>query len=548
MKDKTSVFSLSCVHPDAVRKIILGLKNSKSYGVDTIDTYIIKLMVDDILPAVTHIVNLSIQHAAFPSLYKIAKVIPLHKKDDPLLPKNYRPVAILCIISKVIERVIFLQIVEYMNCNNLFHPNHHGFRAHHSTSTAMIQMYDSWVQAVDKGELTGVCMLDMSAAFDVVDHVILLDKLKLYGFDDKSLKWMEDYLSGRTQAVYVDGALSPFLSVNVGVPQGSILGPLCYVLFTNDLPETVLDNQSHVHWSHLTTHCAECGGLCCFADDSTYSVSSDDQDILENKLNERYAVLAQYMGNNKLKLNDDKTHLLIMTTKQKQRLININVKIDTPTEEIRPIKSEKLLGIFIQDDLKWTDYIQNNEKSLIKQLNSRLNALKMISYVASFKVRLMIANGVFCSKLIFQISLWGGTEEFLLNSLQIVQNKAARFVARRGIYTPVADLLKQCGWLSVRQLVFYHSVMQIYKTIFTTYPQYINSKLSNQFPYNTRLAQSDSVRMGADFQSKLELTEKSFMNRATISYNLLPPELRRTPKLETFKEKLKVWVQENVKI
>ena len=143
-----------------------------------------------------------------------------------------------------------------------------------------------------------------------------------------------------------------------------------------------------------------------------------------------------------------------MTTKQKQKLININVKINTPTEEIRPIKSEKLLGIFIQDDLKWTDFIQNNDKSLIKQLNSRLNALKMISYVASFKVRLMIANGIFCSKLIFQISLWGGTEEFLLNSLQIVQNKAARFVARRGIYTPVAELLKQCGWLSLRQLVF----------------------------------------------------------------------------------------------
>ena len=101
-----------------------------------------------------------------------------------------------------------------------------------------------------------------------------------------------------------------------------------------------------------------------------------------------------------------------MTTQQKQRLININVEIRTPTEVIKPIKSEKLLGIFIQDDLKWTDYIQNNEKSLIKQLNTRLNALKMISYVASFKVRLMIANGIFCSKLIFQINLWGGTEEF----------------------------------------------------------------------------------------------------------------------------------------
>ena len=112
MKGRTAEFSLSCVHPDTVRKIILGLKNSKSCGVDNIDTYIIKLMVDDILPAVTHIVNLSIQQAAFPSQYKIAKVIPLLKKDDPLEPKNYRPVAILCILSKVIERVIFCQIVE----------------------------------------------------------------------------------------------------------------------------------------------------------------------------------------------------------------------------------------------------------------------------------------------------------------------------------------------------------------------------------------------------------------------------------------------------
>jgi hypothetical protein len=159
MKDTGSVFSLSCVHPDTVRKIILSLKNSKSCGVDSIDTYILKLMVDDTLPAITHIVNLSIQQATFPSLFKIAKVIPLFKKDDPLLPKNYRPVAILCILSKVIERVVFIQIVEYMNRNELFHPNHHGFRAHHSTTTAMIQMYDSWVQAVDKGELTGVCML-----------------------------------------------------------------------------------------------------------------------------------------------------------------------------------------------------------------------------------------------------------------------------------------------------------------------------------------------------------------------------------------------------
>ena len=203
MKDNNRKFELAVVYPDTIKRIIQDLKNSKSCGMDDIDTYTIKLMGDDIVPAVTHIVNLSLKQAIFPSLYKMAKIIPLLKKDDPLEPKNYRPVAILCILSKIIERAIFIQIVDFMNRNNLFHPNHHGFRAHHSTSTAMIQMFDSWVQAVDKGELAGVCMLDMSAAFDVVDHDILLRKLELYGFDDLALNWVKDYLSSRSQAVYI---------------------------------------------------------------------------------------------------------------------------------------------------------------------------------------------------------------------------------------------------------------------------------------------------------------------------------------------------------
>ena len=434
-----------------------------------------------------------------------------------------------------------------MNTNSYFHPNHHGFRAHHSTSTAMIQMYDSWVQAVDKGNLTGVCMLDMSAAFDVVDHGILLRKLGLYGFDEKALRWMGDYLSGRSQAVCIDGSLSPFLQVKVGVPQGSILGPLCYILFTNDLPETIFGTSSHVHFSHLTTHCDDCGGLCCFADDSTFSVASSDQDILERKLNEKYEILANYLGNNRLKLNDDKTHLLVMTTQQKHRMLTITTKITTPSQEIQPIETEKLLGIYIQNDLKWNQYILHKDKSLVKQLTTRLSALRTISKIAPFKTRLMIANGIFSSKLIFQISLWGGAEDYLIQALQIIQNKAARFVAQKDRYTPISELLGQCGWLSVRQLAFYHSVMLIYKTITTKYPKYIYSKLQNQFPYNTRLAQTESVRMGAEFRSKLELTERSFMVRATLDYNLLPPELRKVPKLETFKKKLKMWVMEHIK-
>ena len=129
--------------------------------------------------------------------------MPLQKKEDPLNPKNYRPVAIVPILSKIQERVIFNQVIEYLNTNNLLHPNHHAYRAQHNTTTALIQMYDGWLQAVESGEMAGVCMLDMSAAFDLVDHNLLIQKLALYGFDESILNWTQSYLSGRSQCVVI---------------------------------------------------------------------------------------------------------------------------------------------------------------------------------------------------------------------------------------------------------------------------------------------------------------------------------------------------------
>ena len=135
------------MQPDEVRKVILGLKNSKSSGLDEIDTFILKMVLDEILPAETHKVNLSLKAKEFPSNWKVSKVIPLLKKDDPLKPKNYRPVTILLILCKVLERIVFNQIVTCMNENEYFHQNHHGFRANHNTCTAMLHMYDSWLDA-----------------------------------------------------------------------------------------------------------------------------------------------------------------------------------------------------------------------------------------------------------------------------------------------------------------------------------------------------------------------------------------------------------------
>ena len=270
-----------------------------------------------IIPALTHIINLSIETSTFPKNWKYSKVIPLFKKDDPLNPKNYRPVALVPILSKVLERAVFLQIVEYMELNDLYHPSHHGYRASHNTCTALLELYDCLVDALERGELTGVMLIDLSAAFDCVDHQLLLRKMEVLGFDCKSVGWCRDYLKDRYQCVYIDGAQSSFHRVDVGVPQGSILGPLFYILFTNDLPEIIHEESCPLNKCMagiFNTMCPECGGLVAFADDSTVTVSDISPARLTEKLSVKFEKISEYFAKNKLKVNDDKTHLMVLTS------------------------------------------------------------------------------------------------------------------------------------------------------------------------------------------------------------------------------------------
>ena len=163
------------------------MKNSSATGVDYIDTRSVKLVAELIAPALTHIINLSIKSSTFPHIWKYAKVIPLLKSfsSDPLLPKSYRPIALLPILSKVLEKIVFNQLIKYLEDNNLIHPNLHGSRAAHNTSTALIQLYDRWVDEIEDGKMVGVLVCDQSAAFDLCDHFLLVEKLKLMGLDEQ---------------------------------------------------------------------------------------------------------------------------------------------------------------------------------------------------------------------------------------------------------------------------------------------------------------------------------------------------------------------------
>ena len=192
-----------------------------------------------------HVIVLSINQNKFPTGWKYSKVIRLHKKLSQLERKNYRPVAILSPLSKILEKVVYTQIYDYFTRNKIFHPNLHGYRGNRSTQTALLQMYDRWVEAAVAGKVSGVVLLDLSVAFDLVEPSILINKLRIYGLDENFLNWIKSYLTNRHQAVWIDHTLSEFLECEVGVPQGSNLGPLFFLIFYNDLPYS-LDSELDV--------------------------------------------------------------------------------------------------------------------------------------------------------------------------------------------------------------------------------------------------------------------------------------------------------------
>ena len=415
-----------------------------------------------------------------------------------------------------------------------------------------------WLKALEEDNISAVIMLDMSAAFDVVDSEILLGKLKLFGLQDCFHSWVKSYLEGRSQRVYVDGALSDPLQLEAGVPQGSILGPLFYIIFTSDLPEVVhdhdlpsehLENDPDLFIDNPTfnINCKSCGNICCFADDSSYTKSGNDPDKLKSDIAIKYRQISNYMSRNKLVLNSDKTHLLIMTTSyQHQKHQDFNITLDTGDEIVKPIFAEKLLGGFVSNNLKWNEHIRDNRKSLFNQLNSRINALNKVSSILSFKTRKMIANGIVISPLIYLIQLWGGTPDYLLQILQILQNRAARIVTRLDWNTPTVTLLKQCGWMSVKQLIEYHSLVLVFKIRSEQKPVYLSNKLCQTFSYSTRLATENGIRQSN--RIKHDVMKHSFVPRSTRSWNLLPSEIRQSRNVNIFKRKLEAWIASNISI
>ena len=208
---------------------------------------------------------------------------------------------------------------------------------------------------------------------------------------------------------------------------------------------------------------------------------------------------------------------------------------------ITPFQSHRLLGTTVSQSLRWDDHIVKEDKSLISQLRSRLNGLSLISKYASYQTRLMVGQGIFMSKLCYLIQIWGGTSGQMIKTCQVMQNKAMRLITGMHWFTPTGVLLRKCNWLSVRQLIEYHSILTIHKIVMNQAPTYLYHKIHPEDTHNTR----HPVKFGENFKGKTERTQMSFCYRGVISYNKVPIKITREANVFTFKNKLKSWIEMN---
>ena len=279
----TQSLFLKPIKPKELMKIVLKMKNNTSPGYDNISIKVVKKVIPHISNVLCKIFNCSMCNGVVPDKMKIARVTPIHKKGDTSIMNNYRPISVLTIFTKIFERCMYNRVTDFLNKHKILFKNQFGFRHGHSTSSAILELIHKITQAIEKKEFTLSVFIDLSKAFDVIDHTILIHKLKYYGIRGKCLNWFESYLNNRQQFTVVNGTNSKYNTVRCGVPQGSILGPLLFLIYVNDLPQ-----------------CSQSLHYILFADDTSVFVSGNDLSSLVVNMNIQLTNIATWMEANKL--------------------------------------------------------------------------------------------------------------------------------------------------------------------------------------------------------------------------------------------------------
>jgi hypothetical protein len=418
--------------------------NNKASGPNSINNMIFHLIKLIIAEPLSDIINLSFTTGVYIKKLKISKIIPIYKeKGDKLLSTNFRPISLLSNINKNFEKIMHNRLYGFLEEQGCIYENQFGFRKQHSTTHALIDLTEDIRQAIDNNTFSCGVFIDLQKAFDTVDHDILLKKLEYYGIRGIANNWFRSYLKNRKQYVSILGFESNVVNVDFGVPQGSVLGPLLFLIYINDLHVAIKYSK--------TRH---------FADDTNLLIKNNSLKQLKKHLNFDLRQLCNWLKANKISLNCSKTELIIFRHPNKQ--INYNLKIKINGKKLMPSKFVKYLGIYIDPHLNWSHQVD----SLSIKLSRAAGMLAKIRHYVSKDTLRNIYFGIFSSLLTYGSQVWGQFSNKHICRLQRIQNKAVRiinFAKFRDPSTPLyhkSRILKLSDHIKLQNFIYVHNSLK----------------------------------------------------------------------------------------
>jgi hypothetical protein len=519
------LFHFSAVSQHDVLSAINKIK-SNAAGVDGLSLKFLKIMLPIILPFITHIINTSLLTSVFPDDWKFSIVIPLNKIPNPTSPSDYRPISLLVVLSKVLEIIVHLQMNSFILRERLVSDFQSGFRVGHSTTSALLRVTDDIRRAMDCRKLTIMVLVDFSKAFDSIYHPILLYRLRSLGFSNSTVAWVRSYLQNRCQCVRLGGSSSRWRPVGGGVPQGSVLGPLLFSIYINDLTNVLNTTRHHLYADDLQLY-------------RHFNLSNFDLAISE--MNAELTRVVEWTQCNGLKINENKSQAMILGYSRLLNNLNHN-RADGPFITINDKQLDfqttvKNLGLSLSNTLDWTDHVNSTCNRAIGGINS----LKKISHLLPLSTKIMLVKTLifpifsYCDLVTIDMTVQ------LTEKLQRAQNYCVRFIFNLQRDEHISPYYERLNLLKLHESRCLRALMFLYRLLRTGSPDY----LAAGFRFLSDVGRG-GTRHGSHLLAvpvhRTVMFNKSFQVTVSRLWNSLPVDVKSLDSERRFSAAVAAWI------